>query len=182
MQKLPRVTEILKIMEDAYGDVPKEALQRAAERGSALHGLCCQHLASMMGLCPRPSEIEAEHVAAYEGFLAWVHKHDVVPYVVEQLSVNEKDGYTGTPDALVQYVDGRLVLVDLKFTSAILRLNRVQVQAYSKLDGFTRAQKLILLHINPLTGEWEEIEVKHNPRDWAAFRSALSIYQWRIAA
>lgn len=179
MSHYPHVTEILKIMEDAYGDVPPAALQAAAERGTALHGICCQHLASMMDLCPKPTDIDAEYVSAYMGFLEWVQKKQVTPYLVEQYSVNEKDGYCGTPDALVQYGTGDLVLIDMKFTSAILSLNHVQCQAYNRLAGYTRAKKLALLHIDPKTGEWAEVPVQSNPRDWAAFKSALSIYQWR---
>lgn len=179
MSHYPHVTAILRILEDAYADVPQEALRAAADRGTALHGICCQHLAFMMGLCPKPSEIADEYTKAYAGFLDWIHKKQVTPYLVEQYSVNEKDGYCGTPDALVQYGDGTLVLIDMKFTSAILRLNHVQVQAYHKMAGYTRAQKLALIHIDPKTGEWEEVPVKSNPRDWLAFKSALNIHAWR---
>ena len=180
--KLPRVTAILRIMEDAYGDVPSDALQRAADRGTALHGICCQHLAAMMDLCQLPTIENPDYERHYAGFLEWVTKRSITPYLVEQLSVNEEEGYIGTPDALVQYGTGELVVVDMKFTASIIRLNRVQIQAYHKLAGYTRAQKLILLHINPTSGEWEEIEVKPNPRDWCAFKCAISINQWRIAA
>lgn len=179
MSHYPHVTSILRIMEDAYADVPQEALRAAADRGTALHGICCQHLAWMMELCPRPSDIADEYAKAYAGFLGWVEIKKVTPYLVEQYSVNEKDGYCGTPDALVQYGDGTLVLIDMKFTSAILRLNHVQVQAYHKMAGYTRAQKLAMIHIDPKTGEWEEVPVQSNPRDWIAFKSALNIHAWR---
>ena len=179
MSHYPHVTAILRILEDAYADAPQEALREAADRGTALHGICCQHLAFMMGLCPKPSEIADEYAKAYAGFLDWIQKKQVTPYLVEQYSVNEKDGYCGTPDALVQYGDGTLVLPDLKFTAAILRLNHVQCQAYHRLAGYTRAQKLALIHIDPKTGEWEEVPVKANPRDWLGFKSALNVYQWR---
>ena len=180
--KLPRVTAILRIMEDAYGDVPSDALQRAADRGTALHGICCQHLAAMMDLCPVQAVEDPDYARPYAGFLEWIEKRQVKPWLVEEYSVNEKDCYCGTPDALVRYGTGELVLIDAKFTSALIRLNRVQIQAYRKLEGYARAQKLILLHIDPTTGEWKEHEVKPNPRDWCAFKCAISINQWRIAA
>lgn len=179
MTRLPRVTEILSIMDNAYADVPRETLQRAAERGSALHGICCQHLASMMDLCPKPSAIDADYTAGYMGFLEWVAQRNVTPLLVEATSTNEKDGYTGTPDALVTYGDGTVVLPDLKFTASVLRINRVQVQAYLKLPDYTQAKKAVLIHINHQTGHWEEVPVQPNPRDWVAFKSALSLYHWR---
>lgn len=182
MTTLPRVTELLRILSDDYADVPQAPLQRAQERGTALHGLCCQHLASMMDLCPKPAEIDAEYVAGYMGFLEWVEKNDVRPILVETPSINEKDGYIGTPDALVRYGDdGPIVLVDLKFTAALFRKNHVQLLAYWKMKGYTEAKQAVLLQINHETGKWEEIEVQQNPRDWVAFKSALNIYHWRQA-
>lgn len=182
MTTLPRVSEILSILSDDYADVPHESLQRAAERGTALHGLCCQHLASMMGLCPKPSAIEAEHVAAYMGFLEWVEQRKVKPILVETDSVNLRDGYRGTPDALVQYGNaGPIVLVDLKFTAALFRRNRIQIQAYWKMKSYTEAKEAYLLKIDHETGAWEEIPVVQNPRDWIAFASALNVWTWRQA-
>lgn len=181
MGHYPHVTAILRIMKDEYEDAPEDALRHAQERGSALHGLCCQHLASMMELCPKPSEIEAEYCAGYLGFLEWVEANDVTPFLVEQYSVNEKDGYCGNPDALVQYGDGTLHLVDLKFTAVILRTNKVQIQMYHKLAGYTRATHLDLIHIKPDTGKWEPIPVPPNPRDYIAFKSAINLFHWRAA-
>ena len=182
MITLPRVTEILKILSDDYADVPQEALQRAQERVTALHGLCCQHLASMMELCPKPAEIDAEYVAGYLGFLEWVEARDVRPHLVETDSVNEEDGYKGTPDCLVQYGDDpTLILPDFKFVATILRKNHLQVNAYRKMKAYREAKKGVLIHIDPYTGKWQEIQVLQNPRDWIAFKSAINIYHWRQA-
>lgn len=183
MKLLPRVSEILSILDNTYDAVPHRTLKTAAERGTALHALCTQHLASMIGLCWKPAEIEAEYSAAYLGFLEWVEAKRVQPIVVEQQGINIDDGYTGTPDALVRYGDeSAQILVDLKFTASIIRRNFVQVQAYGRLDAYRQATRWTLVHIDPLSGRWREIPVIPNPRDWIAFKSAISIYYWRQAS
>lgn len=174
---LHRVSSVLRILDDSYAGVPQSALDVAAERGTALHRLCLTYLASLDGvheaLVPTP-----EYVPAYQAFVKWVTDNGVLSVAIEQVSQNDKHGYCGTPDAMVIY-QGRYTLIDLKFTASILRINRVQLQAYRRLDDYHEATQALILHIDPRTGHLKQETVKNNPRDWAAFLNALSILKWR---
>lgn len=181
--KVPRVSEVLAVLDpDAYAEVPAATLVRAAERGTALHRLCCQHLASLAGLCAEPVEVEAEHVAAYEGLLDWIRVRAVEPVAVEQEGGNVRHGYIGHPDLLCLYGQRQIeTLIDLKFTAQILPLNRVQVRAYWELEGFTTARQAFLVHIDPRTGRWTEHRIHKTGPEWPAFLSALNVWRWRQA-
>jgi len=176
----PRVSTILKIVDDAYGTVPGNVLALAAERGERLHRLCLSYLASLDGLCEKPSEIQADDAAAYLSFVQWAEAHKVMPIAIEEPSVCTKHQYRGTPDALVSLGAMKTpVLIDLKFTAAIQRTNRVQVQAYRNLDLYKEAKQLMLIHIMPKDGKLKQEKIQPDPRDWAVFLNALSIYRWR---
>lgn len=176
---MPRVSEVLRILDDSYAGIPARVLEAAAERGEALHRLCLSYLASVGGLCAAPIPTPP-YVQPYESFVQWVKDFTVVPVAVEQTSSNDRHGYQGTPDALVTYAGTQNeTLIDLKFTAAILRINRVQIQAYWRLDLYKTAQRTVLVHINPVTGDLRQHTIKKNPHDWAAFLNALSIWRWR---
>lgn len=178
---MPRVSEVLRILDDSYAGVPQHTLDAAAERGEALHRLCLSYLASLDGLCEAPIPTPP-YVAAYNAFIRWVSANQVEPVAVEQQSVSTKYRYTGTPDALVLYGPHRLAtILDLKFTASILRTNKVQVQAYWRLDLYKEADRVMLLHISPLSGELTPHKITKNPHDWAGFLNALSVWRWRQA-
>ena len=177
---LPRVSTILRVLDDSYEGVPQAALEKAAERGEHLHRLCLSYLASLDGLCEAPVEVRADYAPAYLAFVKWVTDNQVSPIAVEQGAASLKYGFRGTPDALVTYGPHAIrTLLDLKFTATILRTNRVQVQAYWRLDLYEDAERVLLLHIKPLTGEVKAHKVTKNPQDWAAFLNALSVWKWR---
>ena len=176
-ESFPRVSTILRVLDDAYAGVPPAVLEAAAARGTALHRLCLSYLASMDGLCEEPIVTPA-YRCAYAAFQAWVKAHDVTPLAIEHPSISTKYQYRGTPDALV--LCGTVpTVIDLKFTASILRINRVQVQAYRRLDLYAEAKKTVLVHINPVTGETQAQTIPNNARDWAAFLNALSVWRWR---
>lgn len=177
--KLPRVSTILRIMDDAYAGVPQAALAVASERGQTLHRLCLTYLAGRSVWFPheRP-EVPGEFSLAYNSFVQWCEREAVEDVAIEESSSSVKYGYCGTPDALV-LIQGEEVLIDLKFTASILKINKVQVQAYRKLDLYKTAKKAILLHIHPVTGALKAHPVPNNPHDWAAFLNALALWKWR---
>lgn len=174
---LPRVSTILRVLDDAYEGVPQSALDVAAERGEALHRLCLSYLASLDGVHEAPVPTPP-YEKAYQTFVQWCTDNAVLVVAIEERSVSLKYGFTGTPDALV-IVRGQEYLIDLKFTAAILRINRVQIQAYHRLDDYQTAKSTALLHIHPVTGELKVHTIKKNPADWAAFLNALSVWKWR---
>lgn len=177
---LPRVSEVLAVLESPYNGVPAPILKAAEERGTALHQLVCRHLASMLDLCASPSEVEDQYRDAYAGFLDWVNVKLMRPILVEEVSANERYRYRGTPDALGYHGPHQyLTVVEFKFTAQLLRLNSTQVRAYWQLRDYAKARQAILVHIDPHTGKWEEKRVYQDPRDWAGFLGALNVVQWR---
>ena len=175
--KLPRVSQALRVLEDSYAGVPQYALDVAAERGTALHRLCLTYLASLDGVHDAPVPTPP-YEAPYQAFVKWVTDHGVLSVAIEQASQNDKHGYCGTPDAMVIY-RGAYTIIDLKFTASVLRINRVQIQAYRRLDDYKEATQAIILHIDPRTGHLKQETVKSNLRDWSAFLNALSVLKWR---
>lgn len=180
MNALPRVSTILRILEDSYSGVPQASLDRAAERGERLHKLCLTYLASLDGVHAAP-EVEPEDVPAYQAFVKWCDDNAVQVVAVEERSENTQHGYSGTPDALV-IIKGEEILIDLKFTASILRINKVQLQAYWKLEHYRTAKRAQLIHIKPVTGELKVHSIAKHTADYAAFLNALSIYKWRQGA
>lgn len=176
----PRVSTILRILDDTYATVPPGVLVVAAERGERLHRLCLSYLASLDGLCEQPSEIRAEDASSYLAFVQWVDAQKVTPIAIEESSCCTQHQYRGTPDALVSIGLKQVVtLIDLKFTESIQRTNKVQVQAYQKMDLYKDAKQMMLIHITPKDGKLKQDTINQDPRDWAAFMNALSIYRWR---
>lgn len=174
----PRVSTILRVLDDAYAGVPQAALDKAAERGDALHKLCLSYLAAQAGLCEAPETVQPEYQAAYGAFTAWAWALGVEPIAVEQRGSCTAHRYVGTPDAVV-LIGGVETLLDLKFTASILRINRVQVQAYRRLDEYKSAKRTLLVHIGPVSGDLKTHTIANNPHDWAAFMNALSVWKWR---
>lgn len=175
---LPRVSTILKILDgDVYASVPRAALEQAAERGTYLHRLCLTYLASLDGV-HAALEVGIEYERAYQAFVKWCTDNVVLVVAIEERSENVRHGYCGTPDALV-ILNGEEVLIDLKFTASIMRINKVQLQAYWTLDDYKTAKRALLLHIGPVTGELKVRTIKKNTTDWAGFLNALSVYKWR---
>lgn len=174
---LPRVSTILRILSDAYSGVPQAALEKAAERGTQLHQLCLTYLVSLDGVHDAPA-VEPVYEPAYRAFVKWCDDNAVLVVAVEERSHNTLCGYTGTPDALV-IIKGEEVLIDLKFTASILRMNKVQIQAYWKLEHYKTAKRAMLIHIGPVTGEIKVHTIKKDQRDYAAFLNALSVWKWR---
>ena len=175
--KLPRVSTIMRVLDDAYVGVPQALMDKAADRGIALHGLCLSYLASLDGLCEAPIPTPP-YTQAYEGFVAWTKAHGVLQVATEEASVCTKYGYRGTPDAMIM-LGGKYTVLELKFTASILRINQVQIQAYRRLDLYQEATQSVLLHINPTTGETKHHTIPNNPQDWSAFLNALSVWRWR---
>lgn len=177
--KLPRVSEVLRVLDDAYAGIPQSVLETAAARGERLHRLCLTYLACRKVWFEHELPIVADDdQKAYAAFVKWCMDGNVEDVAIEEPSINTTHGYRGTPDALVIY-QGEEVLIDLKFTASILRTNKVQVQAYRKLDHYKTAKKAILLHIHPVTGDLKVHPVPNNPLDWSAFLNALSVLRWR---
>jgi hypothetical protein len=164
-------------LDDAYAGVPQAVLDAAAERGEALHRLCLTYLDSLDGVHEAPVPTPPYELA-YQSFVKWCIDNAILVVAIEERSENTQFGYAGTPDAVVILQDEE-VLIDLKFTASILRINKVQMMAYWKLDLYKTAKRAMLVHISPLTGELKVHPIAKHSYDWAGFLNALSVWKWR---
>ena len=115
---IPSVSEILSPLNaDRYGEINREVLRSAAERGKAVHEIC-----EAIDYDIFTSEMEDEMPPELEGYVdayfQFLFDHDVYWEMVEQIvSFSRFDGelplYCGTIDRF-GIVDGRKAVVDIK--------------------------------------------------------------------
>lgn len=175
---IPRVSDVLRLIDDSYKDVPEELLALAADRGRKLHEFVLSYFSSLLGHWPglRIEEIPNEYRACYEGALEWAINNEVKPILVEERSINTVLGYSGQPD-LFAYKGQKQIktLFDLKFTSTILPMNRVQLRAYKELPLYADAVDLEIVKVNWKTGEVKSERIYENGTgSWGAFMLGLT--------
>lgn len=175
-----RVSTILKIIDNSYQDIPETVMEIARQRGTDLHGLSLQYFASTLGLAEPPLVVPDMYQQAYEGVLRWAHDEQFRAHLVEQRGYNHTFRYRGDPDIYGTIgASQKTVLVDLKFTAQMMPIAKVQVRAYHELEGYTHAEKMMVLHVPWETGKYRQHWVYKNGGEWGTFFNGLSIYQWR---
>ena len=122
---LPSVTRIMEPIKDAnYSGIPEYVLQKAAERGTAVH----QAIDIFINF--GYEDIDLKYRGYVEAFYRWMD--DVNPKILatEQPICHPTMMYCGTADCICE-IDGKNVLIDYKTTSVVHeKLVRVQLQAY----------------------------------------------------
>lgn len=175
------VTQVRKVAFDSYAGIPESVLEPARVRGTLLHKRMFFCFASLEGLCPYPAVL-----AGLEGYCTsmdlWVEKRKPTRDKLESASFNDRYGYAGTPDALLNiYLNKkwRKVLFDLK-TGAPVRTDPMQLCAYEHMDGY-RTDELMDVYLDADGGDAKEQFVTKGQRatEWAAFLNALSLLRWR---
>lgn len=155
------------------------------QRGTDLHTIFALAVASHAGRCA-PPVVPQDYQGYYHSMQWWIERWKPEPVLIEHPAVSAYVGmnFAGTPD-LLAWTNGNgkrlLSLVDLK-SGAKARWHRVQVQAYYRLMGYTDANALRLLYIHADGSEPDYLTVKRDPRDFAAFQSALNLLLWRESA
>lgn len=180
------VSEVRKVAFDSYAGIPESVLEPARVRGTILHRRFFFAMASLEGLCPYPVVIPQ-----YEGYCQtmdkWIEKRKPVRVKLESASCNERYGYAGTPDALLEILLPinqrvsriRRVLFDLK-TGAPTRTDPMQLCSYEHMEGY-EADELLNVYLDADGGEAKEQFVTKGKRgtEWSAFLNALSLLRWR---
>ena len=173
-------SQVLRAMtgEDSYGS------EADMQRGTDLHTIFALAVASYAGRCA-PPVVPTEYQGYYHSMQWWIDTFKPEPVQIEHPSVCATKGlpFAGTPD-LLAWTSGNgkrvLSLVDLK-SGGHTPWHRVQVQAYQKLVGYQDATALRLLYIHADGSEPYYLPVRRDPRDCAAFYSALNLLVWREA-
>lgn len=175
------VTQVRKVAFDSYAGIPESVLEPARVRGALLHRRMFFCFASLEGLCEYPAVLHG-----LEGYCQsmdrWIERRKPTRVKLETTSCNDRYGYAGTPDALLNiYLNKkwRTVLFDLK-TGSPTKTDPMQLCAYEHMDGY-KADELLDVYLDADGGEAKEQFVTKGQRctEWSAFLNALSVLKWR---
>lgn len=157
MAKIPRVTEVLSTFSN-FRHVPAKVLDKAAERGTAVHALC-SGVAKGAWI---PSEMVDENLRGYyESFLLWKDAQ-VKDFRIVEKRYSSELGYTGQIDAVIEAKDGKLYLIDYKTSERHQPTYPIQMAAYDQLlrEEWARVDGAMLVYLSK-AGEFPDIHVMH---------------------
>jgi hypothetical protein len=170
-KELPSVTEIAKpISSERLNALQMSLVERARLRGQRCHELAEEYL--LLGELDT-EEIEAEYFPYIQQFVLWAKTYQPKVLFTERRLFG-KD-FCGTLDLLCE-IDGKVINVDYKFTSAIDKKSlSVQLEGYDRLakENGIHIDESWFLHIKkdgfvfkPITkdSEWFDILLAHNKK------------------
>ena len=173
-EKLPSVTQILSMIAKPqlmywYGkhgnDTCKKILEESGDFGSKVHSLIEQTIKG------QKVTLNGKFTDIIENFKIITSGWEFVEF--EKILINEKCGYGGTADAIVQ-IDGIKALVDFKTSSAIYPEHYLQVAAY--MECLPECTHAYIVHLDKETNGWEVLEAKTEGL-FPVFQAAQVIYK-----
>ena len=167
----PSVTEIAKpISAERLNALQMTMLERARMRGTRCHELAEEYL--LLGDLD-PNEIDPEYFPYIQQFVLWAKAYRPKVLYTEKILYGEE--FCGTLDLLCE-IDGKVINVDYKFTSAIDKKSlSVQLEGYYRLaqENGIPIDESWFLHIKkdsyvfkPIKrdGEWFDLLLAHNKK------------------
>ncbi len=170
-QIIPSVTTLMKpLSDDFYRTVDLEVLNRAAQRGTAIHNAIENYIEFDI------RDIPPQYAGYFEAFLQWWNYRKPEPLALEKRVYHKILRYAGTAD-LVCIIDGRLTLVDYKSSAQVNgKLCAVQLEGYDRAfesHGIKIDDRLIL-HLSR-DGGYTEAPFQRSTRCWSVLSSLLTI-------
>lgn len=174
--KLPSVTQILGVIAKPqlmywYGkngnEKCKKILDEAGEFGGRVHTLIEQTIKG------QKVTLDGKFTDIIENFKLITHGWEFIEF--EKVLINEKDGWGGTADAIVQ-IDGVKALVDFKTSGAIYNEHYLQVAAY--MECLPECTHAYIVHLDKETNGWEIVEAKTDGL-YPVFMAAKVIYDYQ---
>ena len=140
-EELPSVSELTRfISREIYGDVGQFNLDRAADRGTAVHK--ATELLDKYGT----AEIDEDIAPYLQAYIAFRKEHMCEWQKIEYATHHPNNLYAGTLDR-VGTVDGNLVVLDIKTSSTIQKpLYTAQLNLYRKMLP-DPIEQLVILHL-----------------------------------
>ena len=167
----PSITEIAKpISSERLNALQMALVENARKRGSRCHELAEEYL--LLGELDI-DEIEAEYFPYIQQFVLWVKTYRPKVLFTEKRLFGEE--FCGTLDLICE-IDGKIINVDYKFTSAIDKKSlSVQLEGYDRLskENGIEIDESWFLHIKkdgfvfkPITkdSEWFDVLLAHNKK------------------
>ena len=176
--KMPGVTEILSpLTAKHYGDISKETLRLAADRGTAVHEQC--------ELIDYGFEIDEEFPVEWDGYVnayrSFLNDYRPKWQGIEEMVFCESDGYCGRVDRYGR-INGKTAVLDIKTTSSPTKANYMagacQTVAYG--NALKNVEKGFLLYLKKDgdyrlvdCGEWSK---KHDFNAEKVWQLCLDLY------
>lgn len=171
------VSQVLQVL---TGETYAYGSDEAMQRGTDVHAWFAWAVNAYAGNDAEQPDLSADHAPYMQGIYDWLSVAKPLPMMIEESAVATGGlPFAGTPDLMASIMHGgkrKVALIDLK-TGQPNDAHRIQVQAYSRLAGYTGAEVLLVLYVSK--DGFKTVTVKKSPRDWAAFQSALSVIAWR---
>ena len=141
VEELPSVSQLTRfISREIYGDVGQFNLDRAADRGTAVHK--ATELLDKYGT----AEIDEDISPYLKAYIAFRKEHKCEWQKIEYATHHPENLYAGTLDR-VGTVDGKLVVLDIKTSSTIQKpLYTAQLNLYRKMLP-DPIEQLVILHL-----------------------------------
>lgn len=166
--RVPSVTQILSPLTN-LGHIPKAILQRAADRGTAVHKATELFDLGMLDHTSISDEVKP-YLDAWIRFLL-DHKGD--PIDIEQLVYHDGLAYAGTLDRRM-LVDGVESIVDIKTSKTIYPTVGPQLAAYAHACDASLARHAVQLKAD---GTYA-LHSYSDPADWSVFLSLRTLIGW----
>ena len=170
-KELPSVTEIAKpISSERLNALQMSLVEQARKRGQRCHELAEEYL--LLGDIDA-EEIEMQYLPYIQQFVLWVKTYRPKVIFAERKLFGEN--FAGTLDLICE-IDGKIINVDYKFTSAIDKKSlSVQLEGYYRLcqENNIHIDESWYLHIKkdafvfkPITrdSEWFDLLLAHNKK------------------
>jgi len=171
---IPSVTTLMRPLSEAhYGGIDPETLERAADRGTAVHQAIENYVKFSI------IDIEPELEGYVNAFLAWMKDYDVKPFAAESKVYHKLLRYAGTVDMGCEE-KGVDTMVDFKTTSSIIpMLVGVQLEAYVRAEeshGMNYKNKVALqLKSDGTYRRYTGKDLPPKTECWKVFGSLLNI-------
>lgn len=174
-EPIPSVTTLMKPLSDSfYKGIPEKVLDRAADKGSAVHNAIENWLKFEI------IDIPDEHKGYFDAFMDWWNVRKPVLIGSELRLFHKLMRYGGTGD-LACIIDGKRNVVDYKTTYTLSEMMlRVQLEGYGQAlasHGFVVEEKRGLQLKKD--GTWKEEIFKANDSiAWRTFGALKTVYDY----
>ena len=167
---LPSVTTLMKpLTDDLYRAIEPEVLDRAAQRGTAIHNAIENYIE--FGV----RDIPPLYAGYFEAFIQWWERRKPEPLALEKRVYHKILRYAGTAD-LICMIDGRLTLVDYKSSAQInKKLCAVQLEGYDRAFESHRVEieQRFILHLS--SEGYQEAAFQRSAKCWSVLSSLLTV-------
>lgn len=169
---LPSVSKVMEPLSMMYyGPVDRGVLDKAAERGTAVHQAIENYI--KYGI----EDVPSEYKGYFDAFKLWMQEYNPIILGTECRTYHKTLQYAGTCD-LPCIIQGETTCVDFKSSATINEmLTGVQLEAYSKAyksHGFDFDKKAIV-HLKKAGKYTHKAYKKNDVESWSVFGALLTV-------